>query len=176
MSLLSRILQTRSMLFLFDNLSCSEINSHISKIMSIQSLIVEMKLDMSFFKSFFFKSQACSIKDPTHVIQCNPLIVLYFEGKKKLTRCKNKMAFPMVFCVSFNLWSWVYYLMVCDEVTLCEFQERWFLLLFFLAFILSVCIITSSLIHETTTLMEKLFKLWECHLSVQIAYLIKKGF
>ena len=43
MSFLSRILQTRSMFFLFDNLSCSGINSHISKIMFIQSLIVEMK-------------------------------------------------------------------------------------------------------------------------------------
>jgi len=39
------------------------------------------------------------------------------------------------------------------------YQERWFLFLLFLAFILSVCIITSSLIHEAMTLMEKLFKL-----------------
>jgi len=68
------------MLFLFDNLSCSGINSYISKIMSIQNLIVEMKLEMSFlFFYYFFLSQASSIKDPTHVIQCNPLIVLYFE-------------------------------------------------------------------------------------------------
>jgi len=42
--------------------------------------------------------------------------------------------------------------------------------------ILSACIITTSLIHEATTLIEKLFKLWERHLSVQIAYLIEKGF
>jgi hypothetical protein len=35
---------------------------------------------------------------------------------------------------------------------------------------------TSSLIHEATTLMEKLFKFRERHLSVQIAHLIKKGF
>jgi len=48
--------------------------------MSIQNLIVEMKLEMSFlFFYYFFLSQASSIKDPTHVIQCNPLIVLYFE-------------------------------------------------------------------------------------------------
>ena len=48
--------------------------------MSIQSLIVEMKLEMSFLKkSLFFLSQAFSIKDLTHVIQCIPLIVLYFE-------------------------------------------------------------------------------------------------
>jgi uncharacterized membrane protein len=77
--------------------------------------------------------------------------------------------------------------MVCNEVTFCEFQETrcssqnsgfyqggFFSL--FLAFILLACIITSSLIHEATTLMEKLFKLWERHLSVQIAYLIEKGF
>jgi len=36
------------------------------------------------------------------------------------------------------------------------YQEMLFL---FLALILSACIITSSLIHEATTLMEKLFKL-----------------
>ena len=52
-------------------------------------------------------------------------------------------------------------------------QERLFS---FLAPILSACIITNSLIHEATTLMEKLFKFWERHLSVQIAYLIEKGF
>jgi hypothetical protein len=110
--------------------------------------------------------------------------------KQKLTRCKTKMAFFfsffMVHCIHFRLWFWAYLLMVCDEVTFCELQEtkgssqnlrihqeRWFS---FLAPILSACIITSSLIHEATTLMEKLFKFWERHLSVQIAYLIKKGF
>jgi len=35
-SFLSRILQIRSMFFMFDNFSCSRIKSHISKIMSIQ--------------------------------------------------------------------------------------------------------------------------------------------
>jgi hypothetical protein len=77
--------------------------------------------------------------------------------------------------------------MVYDEVTFCEFQETKRLkskledssrkiVFFFWAFILSACIITNSLIHEVTTLMEKLFKFRERHLSVQIAYLIKKGF
>jgi len=77
--------------------------------------------------------------------------------------------------------------MVCDEVTFCKFQGKqkaqvktWAFIKkdysFFLAPILSACIITSSLIHEATTLMKKLFKFWERHLSVQIAYLIKKGF
>jgi hypothetical protein len=47
--------------------------------MSIRSLIVEMKSEMLFFESIFFQNQAFSIKDPTYVIQCNPLIVLYFE-------------------------------------------------------------------------------------------------
>jgi hypothetical protein len=53
------------------------------------------------------------------------------------------------------------------------YQEKVF---FFLAFILSICIITSSLIHEVTTLIEKLFQFWERHLSIQIAYLIEKSF
>jgi len=55
--------------------------------------------------------------------------------------------------------------MVCDEVTFCEFQERkgssqnlrihQERLFSFLAPMLLACIITSSLIHEATTLMEK---------------------
>jgi len=89
----------------------------------------------------------------------------------------------MVLCVHFELLFLVYlFLMVCDEVIffvnlknkmLRLYQERLFL---FLAFILSICIITSSLIHEVTTLIEKLFPFWERHLSVQFAYLIEKGF
>jgi len=47
---------------------------------------------------------------------------------------------------------------------------------FFLAPILSACIILSSLIHEVTTLMEQLLKFLDRHLSVQIVYLIKNGF
>jgi hypothetical protein len=55
--------------------------------------------------------------------------------------------------------------MACDEVTFCGFQETKGLsqnlrihqerLFSFLALILLACIITSSLIHEVTTLMEK---------------------
>jgi len=48
-------------------------------------------------------------------------------------------------------------------------------IVYFLASILSACI-TNSLIHEITTFIKKLFKFWERHLSVQIAYLIKKGY
>jgi hypothetical protein len=55
--------------------------------------------------------------------------------------------------------------MACDEVTFCGFQEtkgssqnlriHQERLFSFLALILLVCIITNSLIHEATTLMEK---------------------
>jgi hypothetical protein len=62
-------------------------------------------------------------------------------------------------------------LIVCDEVTFLGISKqdakvrtqalsrKVVSLLLFLALILSACIITSSLIHEVTTLMEKLFKL-----------------
>jgi len=107
--------------------------------------------------------------------------------KTEMTHCKFKMTFFMVLYVNFNLWSCVYLFTVCNEVTFCEFQGKqkaqvktWGFIkkdcFFFLAPILSAYIITSSLIHEATTLMKKLFKFWDCHLSVQIAYLIKKGF
>jgi hypothetical protein len=79
---------------------------------------------MSVFESTF-GNQALSVKDPTHAIQCSPLIVLYFEReRKKLTHCKIKMAFPMVLCIHFKLKFWVYLLIVCDEVTFYEFQEK----------------------------------------------------
>jgi len=80
--------------------------------------------------------------------------------------------------------------MVHDEVTFCELKKKKNKMLksklealyikrkdyFFWASILSACIITSNLIHEAMTLMKKLFKFWECYLSIQIAYLIKKVF
>jgi hypothetical protein len=56
-------------MFLFDNLSCSGIKSYISKIMFIQSLVVEMKSERYQFWKRSFENQASSIKDPTHVIQ-----------------------------------------------------------------------------------------------------------
>jgi hypothetical protein len=43
--------------------------------------------------------------------------------KTEMTCCKIKMTFSWFFCVSFNLWSWVYLSMVYDEVTFCELQE-----------------------------------------------------
>jgi len=35
-----------------------------------------------------------------------------------------KAAFSMIFCVNFNLWSWVHHLMARDEMTFCEFQRN----------------------------------------------------
>jgi len=71
-------------------------------------------------------------------------------------------------------------MIVCDEVTFYEFQEKqgtrvktWGFTkkdcFFFLAPILSACIVIISLIHEVTTLIKQLFKFWDRHLSVQIA-------
>jgi hypothetical protein len=117
MLFLSRILLTRSMLFLFHNLSYSGINSHISKIMSIQSLIVEMKSERYQFLKVFLKFKLLWSKTQHMSFNtCSLLIILYFE-KQKLTRWKIKMAFSMVLRVNFNVWSWVYLLMICDEVT-----------------------------------------------------------
>jgi hypothetical protein len=80
MSFLSRILQIRLM-FLFDNLFCSGIKSHISKIMFIQSLVVEMKSERYQFWKRSFENQAFWSKTQhTSFKICNPLIVLYFEN------------------------------------------------------------------------------------------------
>ena len=114
-----------------------------------------------------FENQVSSVKDPTHVIRNIQSFDCHVFWKQKLTHCKFKMTFSMVLYVSFNLWSWVYLFTVCNEVTFCEFQEtkgssqnlriHQERLFSFLAPILSACIITSSLIHEVTTLMEQLF-------------------
>ena len=135
--------------------------------------------DVCFWNYYFsFEIQTSLVKDPTHYSMQSFDCLVFWKQKWPVVRFKND--FFMVPCVSFNLWSWVYPLMVYDEVTFCEFQKTrcsgFIKKGCFLAFILSACIITSSLIHEVTTLMEKLFKFWERHLSVQIACLIKKGF
>jgi hypothetical protein len=140
--------------------------------------------EMSIFEKYFWNS---SFFGQRRYTLFNVVLWLSCILKTEMTRCKIKMTFFMVLCVSFNLWSRVYLLMVCNEVTFYEFQEKqgtrvktWGFItkgcFFFLAPILSACIIISSLIHEVTTLMEQLFKFLESHLSVQIAYLIKKGF
>jgi hypothetical protein len=75
-------------------------------------------LEKIFWKSSFFdqRSNTCYSKYAILWLSC----IL----KTEMTYCKIKMTFFMVLCVSFNLWSWVYLLMVCDEVTFCEFQGK----------------------------------------------------
>ena len=64
--------------FLFWN-QISYFNGHV-----YSRLIVEMKSKRCQFWKYFFEIQAVFflVKDPTHTIQCNPLIVLYFEKQK----------------------------------------------------------------------------------------------
>jgi hypothetical protein len=57
---------------------------------------------MSIFESIF-ENQASSVKDPTHTIQCSPLIVLYFENRNRPEVRLKKKAFSVVLCVNFNL-------------------------------------------------------------------------
>jgi hypothetical protein len=161
------------MFFLFDNLSCFRINSHISKIISIQSLVGKMKLEMSIFGSIF-KNQAYLVNNPTYIIQYMQSFDCLVFWKQKLTRCKIKIAFFMVLCVNLNLWSWLYLLMVRDKVSLYEIKKkqdaqvktRCFIKkhCFFWAPILSAYIIISSLIYEATTLMKNLFKFFRAPL------------
>jgi hypothetical protein len=61
--------------FLFWN-QISYFNGHV-----YSSLIVEMKSEKCQFLKVFFENQVSSVKDPTHTIQCSPLIVLYFENR-----------------------------------------------------------------------------------------------
>jgi hypothetical protein len=129
--------------------------------------------DVNFWKFFFWKSTS-SVKDPTHAIQCSPLIVLYFENKNWPV-VTLKWLFSWFFVSILNsdpryiIWWHVmgWYFCEFQNKMLRLYQERLFV---FLAFILSACIITSSLIHEVTTLIEKLFQFWELYLSVQIAW------
>jgi len=126
-----------------------------------------------FLKVFFLKSTS-SVKDPTHAIQCSPLIVLYFENKNWPV-VTLKWLFSWFFVSILNsdpkyiIWWHVmgWYFCEFQNKMLRLYQERLFV---FLAFILSACIITSSLIHEVTILIEKLFQFWELYLSVQIAW------
>jgi len=118
-------LQTQLM-FLFDNISCFGIKSHISKIMS--NCWNDIR-EMSVFESIF-EIQAFVVKDLTQLLWSktqhtlfNVVLWLSCILKTEMTHCKAKMNFFMVLCVSFNLWSWVYLLMVCDEMTFCEFQK-----------------------------------------------------
>jgi len=97
----------------------SGINSHTSKIMSIQSLVVEMKSKRcQFLKIKFFRSK---IQHTLFEIY-SPLIVMYFENRN-WPFVRLKWFFFIVLCIHFRLWFRVYLLMVYDEVTFCEFQK-----------------------------------------------------
>jgi len=143
--------------------------------------------EMLIFEKTFWKSSFL-IKDLTHVIRNIQSFDCHVFWKQNLTCCKTKMAFFLswffVSVLTFDLgyifwrsamrWPSVNFKKQKTQVKTWGFIKKDCFLFF--APILSACIITSSLIHEATTLMEKLFKFWERHLSVQIAYLIKKGF
>ena len=129
-----------------------------------------------FFYFIFFEIQTSLVKDPTHYSKQSFDCLVFWKQKWPVVRFKMTFSWFFVSILNSDFgyifwWSvmrWHFYRFQKQDV-----RERLFL---FLAFILSTCIMTSSLIHEVTTLMEKLFKFWERHLSVQIAYLIKKGF
>jgi hypothetical protein len=121
MSFLSGILQIQSMFFfvrqsfLFWN-QISYFKGHV-----YSSLIVEIKSKRCLFLKVFSWNSSFFGQRPNTLF--NAVLWLSCILKTKMTRCKIKMSFFMVLCISFNLWSWVYLLMVCDEVTFCEFQE-----------------------------------------------------
>jgi hypothetical protein len=98
----------------------SGINSHTSKIMSIQSLVCWNEIrDVLFLKRPFENQAFFFFKDPTHVIRNIQSFDCHVFWKQKLTCCKTKMVFFMVLCIHFRLWFRVYLLMVCNEVTFC---------------------------------------------------------
>jgi len=88
-----------------------------------QSLIVKMKSERCQY--FFFLKFKLLWSKTQHAPfnRWNPLSILYFENRNWLVE-RLKWLFSMVLCVNFNLWSWVYLLIVCDEVTFCEFQKQ----------------------------------------------------
>jgi len=61
---------------------------------------------MSIFESIF-ENQASSIKDPTHTIQCSPLIVLYFENRNRPDVRLKKKPF-LWFFVSILIFDFLY--------------------------------------------------------------------
>jgi len=165
---------------------CSIINSHTSKIMSIQSLVCWNEIrDVLFWKDLLKIKLFLSKIQHTLFEIYSPLIVMYFENRNWPVVRLKWLFFFMVLCIHFRLWFWgisfdglwwgdLY--VNFKNKTQVKSQALSREVVSFWAFILSACIITNSLIHEVTTLIEKLFKFWERHLSVQIVCLIKKGF
>ena len=142
--------------FLFWN-QISYFNGHV-----YSSLIVEMKSEKYQFLKVFLKIKFLRSKIQHTLFKIyNPLIVLYFKNRN-WPIVRLKWLFPWFFVSILNS-NFGY--IVCDEVTFYEFQEKqgtrvktWGFIkkdyFFFLAPILSACIIISSLIHEVTTLMK----------------------
>jgi hypothetical protein len=75
-----------------------------------------MKSERYQFWKRSFENQAFLVKDPTHVIQCSPLIILYFENRNRPV-VRLKWHFPWFFVSTLNYDFWYILLMVCDEVT-----------------------------------------------------------
>ena len=162
--------------FLFEN-QLSYFKDHVYLKSNYWNEIREMSVFFFKFKLLWSKAQHTSFNT------CSPLIILYFENRNWLIK-RSKWLFPWffvsilisdlgyIFWWSVMRWPYVNFKKQDAQVRTRAFIKKGF----FLALILLACLITSSLIHEVTTLMEKLFKLWERHLSVQIAYLIEKGF
>ena len=138
------------------------------------------KRDVSFWKDF--ENQASLIKKKSNTSHSNTqsFNCLVF-WKQKVTRCKIKMVFSWFFVsILKSDFGYIFWWSVM-RWHCCEFQKQdaqalsrkvvSFLSIYFIN-----NIITSSLIHEVLTLIEKLFQFWQCHLSVQIAYLIEKEF
>jgi hypothetical protein len=161
---------------LFEN-QLSYFKDHVYLKYNYWNEIREMSVFFLKFKLLWSKAQHTSFNT------CSPLIILYFENRNWLIK-RSKWLFPWFF-VSILIsdlgyifwWSVMRWPSVNFKKQDAQVRTRAFIKKgFFLALILPACLITSSLIHEVTTLMEKLFKLWERHLLVQIAYLIEKGF
>jgi len=175
MSFLPGILQIRSMFW-------NQISSFKDHVYS--SLVVEMKSEMLVFESIFWNSSFFDQRSNTRYSMQSFDCLVFWKQKWFVVRLKWLFSWFFVSVLTFDLgyfiwwsamrWPSVNYKKQKAQVKTWGFIKKW--LLSFLAPILSAFIITSSLINEAMTLMEKLFKFWERHLSVQIAYLIKKGF
>jgi len=78
--------------------SCSGVNSHISKIMSIQSLVVEMKSERCLFLKVFFLKFKLLWSKTQHTL-FNAVLWLSCILKTEMTRCKIKMTFLSFLCL-----------------------------------------------------------------------------
>jgi len=86
------------------------------------SLIVEMKSERCPFSKRPFENQAFLSKIQHTLFEIySPLIVMYFENRNWPVVRLKWFLFFMVLCIHFKLWFWAYLLMVCNEVTFCEF-------------------------------------------------------